>query len=251
MATYQTVDWNDKYRKNIGTAAYDKQYADYAAGAEASRQQQLGEAQKTQQAALKQAYITRLQNQQKLNDNLAMAGIRGGATETSNLRLANQYGSERGLANSTYANSVNSINQAVDQNLRDAKMDIESQREQYIQNQANARWQAAREDAANKYNAATDAEKFKYQKQQDALAIKREDAANKYERQQAEIARQTQYWSDYYNNVYSGSSKKTVQKAIQDINKRLNSKSLTQYEKIRLQQQKAAASARLGVIANK
>ena len=202
----------------------------FAAQAEKNRAAQIGEAQKQQQSALKQAYIQRAQNQKTLNQNLAAAGIRGGATETSNLRLANQYGQAVNAANTDYSNSVNTINRNIDQSIFDYQQDMAARAEEYRQNQANARWQAEREDYANMFNAA------------------REDAANKYERQAAETQRQTEYWSNYYINKYSGYSKKNLKKAEKDIKAKL-SKAKTPYQKIRYQQALAGIGARRGVIA--
>ena len=118
--TYTAPQYDEKkYREGINTDYYTQATENYKQQAEQNRATQLGEAQKTQQSALRQAYITRAQNQQKLNQNLAQRGIRGGATETANLGLANQYGQERGVANTNYTNSVNEINKNMDQNIRD------------------------------------------------------------------------------------------------------------------------------------
>lgn len=231
MATYKPPEYDEKkYRQGIDTSFYNNAINNYTAQAEKQRATQIGEAQKQQQSALKQAYVTRLQNQKQLNQNLAMSGIRGGATETSNLRLQNTYGQAVGAANSDYANSVNSINQNIDQNIFDYTSDMNSMAEQYRQNQANARWTAAREDYANMFNA------------------KREDEANKYERKQAEKQRQTEYWSNYYINKYSGASDKQLKKAEKEIKAKLK-KAKTATEKIRWQQALAGIGARRGVIA--
>lgn len=238
MATMTSVPYNEKkYRQGIDTSFYNKAITDYTKQANTQRNTQLGEAKKTQQAALKQAYVQRAQNERALQDNLAMAGIRGGATETANLRLANTYGQARAAANSDYANSVNQINLAANQNIADYTADMKSRAEEYRQNTAQARWQAAREDAANKYNAAVEKEKFAYQKKQDAQTIKRE-----------ETARQTEYWSNYYINKYSGYSEKSLKKAEKDIKSKL-AKAKTPYAKIRWQQALAGIGARRGVIA--
>ena len=214
--TYTAPDYNDSYRKKIENqigATYDAQKTAYNEQAEKDRATQLGEAQKTQQAALKQAYITRLQNQQTLNNNLAQAGIRGGMTETSNLRLTNQYGQARAAANSDYANSVNSINQNIDRNKFEYGLDVDSRKEEAIQNQANALWQADREDSLNEYNSVNE------------------------------------YWNNYYLDLYSGLSKKQVEKELKKINKNINN-AKTPEEKIRWQQAKRALGYRRGVIAN-
>lgn len=222
MATYKPPAYNEKlYRKGIDTSFYDKSVNAFTQQAEKQRAQQLGEAQKQQQTALKQAYLTRAQNQRTLNTNLATQGIRGGASETANLRLANMYGQATAAANTDYANSVNSINQNIDQSIFDYRQDMAARAEEYRQNQANARWQAAREDYANKYNA-----------------------------KQAETQRQTEYWSNYYINKYSGYSKKQLKKAEKDIKAKAK-KAKTAYEKIRWQQALAGIGARRGVIKNK
>lgn len=102
--------------------------------ANANRATQIAGAQRQQESALRQAYVTRAQNQMALNNNLAMSGIRGGATETSNLRLAGQYGQAVQAANADYANSVNSINQNIDQSIFDYDADMTSRAEEYRQN---------------------------------------------------------------------------------------------------------------------
>lgn len=231
MATYKAPVYDEKkYRKGIDTSFYTNASKAFAEQANAQRASQIGDAQKQQQSALREAYIQRAQNERALNRNLATAGIRGGATETSNLRLANQYGQARAAANSDYTNSVNQINQNINQSIFDYQQDMAARAEEYTQNQANARWQAAREDYANKFNAA------------------REDEANKYERKQAEIQRQTEYWSNYYINKYSGYKKKNLKKAEKEVKAKL-AKAKTATERIRWQQALAGIGARRGVIA--
>lgn len=220
MATYKAPQYDEqKYRQGIDTSYYTNAINAYTQQANKERATQIGEAQKQQQSALKQAYIQRAQNSKSLNQNLASQGIRGGATETSNLRLANQYGQAVNAANSDYTNSVNTINQNIDRNIFDYTNDMQSRAEEYRQNQANARWQAAREDYANAFNAQT-----------------------------AETQRQTEYWSNYYINKYSGYGKKNLKKAEKDIKKKLAA-AKTPAAKIRWQQALAGIGARRGVIA--
>lgn len=212
-SAYQSPEYDEKkYRQGIDTSYYTNAVNQYAQEQEANRARQIGEAQKTQQTNLKNAYITRLQNEQKLNKNLAMSGIRGGMTETANLNLANQYGQARSAANTDYANSVNQINQSIDQNIRDYTNDMNSRAEEYRQNIAQARWQADREDRNN------------------------------------EVARQTEYWSTYFNNYFSGYSKSDAKKSIEALTKQLNA-TYDPLERIKLEQAISGAKARLGVIA--
>ena len=212
--TYVAPQYDDSYRKRIEGQvgkAYDAQKTAYNEQAEKDRALQLGEAQKTQQSALKQAYIQRLQNQQKLNKNLAMSGIRGGATESSNLNLMNQYGQARASANSDYSNSVNQINQSVDRNKFEYGLDIDSRKEEAIQNQANAMWQAAREDSLNMWNSTQD------------------------------------YWNNYYMDFYSGYNKKDAKKAYKTAEANLK-KATSDAEKQRILQQIRGIKNRLGVL---
>ena len=212
-SAYQAPKYDEKkYRKGLDVSYYDKATEAYKQQKEIERQNQLIDAAATKNSALKQAYIQRMQNQRKLNDDLAMSGIRGGATETSNLRLNNQYGQARASANTDFSNSVKSINQSIDQNIADYQSDMDSRKEEYLQNMAQARWQAEREDYTN------------------------------------EVSRQTQYWSNYYVNYYSGKSKKACKNAVDNLQKKLR-KEKNPLKQIKLQQAIAGAQARLGVIA--
>lgn len=202
-----------KYRKGINTDYYNNAVNTYKQQQEANRQQQISDAGKTRDSALKQAYVQRMQNQQALKNTLAQSGIRGGATETANLNLMNQYGTARSAANTDYSNSVKSINQSIDQNIADYQSDMMSRAEEYRQNLAQAKWQAAREDATNEQNRLTD------------------------------------YWSNYYQNYYSGVGKKSLDKALKSAKKEL--KKAKGNKRIQLQQKIAGIQARRGVIANK
>ena len=213
--TYKAPDYDDKkYRSGVNTDYYNKAVETYKNQQEQNRATQLAAAQKTQQSALKQAYITRLQNQQKLQQSLATSGIRGGATETANIRLANQYGLDRNNANTNYTNSVNDINRSIDQNIADYQGDMESRAEEYRQNMAQAKWQADREDSLNEFNSAAD------------------------------------YWNNYYTDYYSGVSKKNLNKYLKKA-KANYKKAKTDTAKLRYLQQIRAIQARRGVIANK
>lgn len=212
--TYTAPVYDEKkYRSGIDTSFYDQAINNYNAQAEKQRAIQLGEAKKTQENALKQAYIQRVQNQNALEDSLARSGIRGGATETANLRLQNQYGTAVGAANTDYSNSVNSINQAIDKNIFDYTNDMNSRAEQYRQDLAQARWTAARQDSLNEYNS------------------------------------KNEYWNNYYLDKYSGYSAKALKKAEADVKKKLKS-AKTQAAKIRWQQALRGIGNRKGVLAN-
>ena len=67
--------------------------------------------------ALREAYVTKMQNQRDLNQRLAAMGLNGGATETTMARLANQYGNSRTDVNNTRNRSLAGINQTYSEQL--------------------------------------------------------------------------------------------------------------------------------------
>lgn len=212
--TYKAPTYDDKkYSKGINTSYYQNAINKYTEQANKQRASQIGEAQKQQQGALKNAYLQRVQNQRTLANNMAAQGIRGGATESSNIRLANQYGQAVQAANTDYTNSVNAINQNIDQNIFDYTSDMQSRAEEYRQNLAQARWQAKREDSLNEYNASNE------------------------------------YWNNYYLDYYSGVDKKKLDKELKKAKKQLK-KAKTQAQKIRIQQKIRGIQNRRGVIKN-
>ncbi len=224
-----------KYRAGIDTSYYTKAINDFNTQAEKQRQTQIGEAGKTRDSALKQAYIQRAQNQRQLNDNLTRSGIRGGATETSNLRLANQYGTAVSAANSDYSNSVNSINQAIDKNKADYASDMNSRAEEYRQNLSQARWQADREASLARWNSQRERLQANWQAQ-------REDALNQYNAQ-------NEYWNNFYLDYYSGASQKSLDDALKQAQKDLRN-AKTAAERTRIQQRIRGIQNRRGVLAN-
>ena len=249
------VAYDDKkYRKGVNVSYYDKATDTYKKQQEANRKTQIKDAKSARDASLRQAYVAKMQNQQQLNDSLTSQGIRGGATETANLQLATAYGNQRAAARSDYANSVNSINRGIDQNIADYTADMMSRKEQRLQDVAMSRWQAARED----YNTAQQWKREdKLRKEQNAREdkirkeqYKREDETNAYNRTTNEKNRLTDYWSSYYTNYYSGFSKKDLDNALTYARQNLNN-AKTYADRIRFQQKISAIQARRGVINNK
>ena len=144
--------YDDYYKKYVSDvddnlAAYEALKANYNASVDQDKNQQIIDATKSAQSQLRQAYVNRMQDQRTLANNLAMAGIRGGATETANMRLANQYANTRSGINNQLATSVNDINRTANQNKLAYQQDIDTKRQQYIENRQSEARQAAREDS--------------------------------------------------------------------------------------------------------
>lgn len=149
---YNNVKWSNTYLDRADTSYYDRAKRAYTDQAEKERASQTDAARKNQDAALKQAYMQRLQNDRSMQEQLTNAGIRGGASESAMMNIANQYGQARNAANTDYANSVNSINQAIDRNIFDYAMNSDAAAQQYRENMAQMLWNADREDYGNAYN---------------------------------------------------------------------------------------------------
>lgn len=215
MAKYTPVAYDDKkFSKGINTKYYDNAITTYTEQANKQRNQEIAQADKSRVDQIRQAYIQNMQNKRALDTTLATSGIRGGATETANLNLANQYGTARATANTNYANAVTEINKTTDQNIADYTADMRSRAEEYRQNMAQSRWQAAREDRMNQQNALTD------------------------------------YYSNYYTNYYAGmkpSKLKSERTKVANLLARARKNGNTN-QIIRLEQRMAGLNARLGAV---
>ena len=118
------------------TTYYDKAISDYTTQANnnAASQKQSVEADKRSQ--LKQSYVQRMQNQKTLNKNLASQGIRGGASETSNLNLATSYENNRNSINSAAQKSVADINKQTQDNIFNYTQQTNAAKQEYLENRA-------------------------------------------------------------------------------------------------------------------
>ena len=119
--------------KKYSTTAYDKLYKDYAKGQDKVVAQQTKQATDDASAKLREAYITRMQNQKTLNDNLVSAGLRGGITETSNIALQTNYENSRNTINSEKQKAIQEINATAEQNKLAYKQQNDAAKQSYIE----------------------------------------------------------------------------------------------------------------------
>lgn len=131
---------------NYDTSAYDRLIEEYTKSVRADQAAQTQRAQNEANNQLRNAYVQRVQNQRQLNDRLAMAGIRGGATETSNLRLQNQYGQQVGQINTNLGNTINDINRTANQNILAYNQEMGVKKQQYVEGREAEDRANARED---------------------------------------------------------------------------------------------------------
>ena len=216
--TYE--DYYNAYMQGIDTSAYDALASRYAESVDQDAAQQIEAANTAAQSQLKQAYITRMKDQRTLNDNLARAGIRGGATETANIKLDTNYGNTRGTINTNRANSINDINRTAAQSKLAYQLDIDAKKQAYIENrQAEAR-QAAREDVNNDTNRAIQAEQTEYErriaKEQTKYDRSIQKDQIKYERQQTKRTQQIEKYTAKYSKYYSVKKLQSLLKKAKD-----------------------------------
>jgi hypothetical protein len=240
----------NKYSAGIDTSYYQNALNEYKAQANKERADQIEAAGKTQLNEQQQAYRQYMQNQNALRNSLAEQGIRGGVSETSNLKLQNQYGNARGEAAARYSSSVRDINRTTDQNIADYTMDTNARAEEYRQNLAQAKWQAEREDQANQSELAMQ----RWQAEREDKANQEQIALQRWQAEREDKMNQQNALTDYYSNLYTnqmaGVSAKQIDGRIKSIKKALDKarKSGNTKEIIRLEQKYAAAMARKGQI---
>lgn len=193
------------------TSYYDKAKEDYKKQAEDAAAKRKTDTESDYNARLKAAYIARQQNQQKLNDNLALAGIRGGTTETSNLKLATNYNGTVNSLNSERANALNNIDTETQQNILANDQSVNTAQQQYIENR----------ESEDRANTREDAQRLDTQNRED--------------------------WSNYYSSQYSKSYKENdLKKEYKSVYKQYTSASGA--TKTQLMYQLNAINARLGYL---
>lgn len=86
----------------------------------AARDRSLRDVRADAESALKQAYANNEMTKRNLDQRLAAMGYNGGATETSMLRLANEYANSRGGINNTLNKNIADLNMTYGDNLANA-----------------------------------------------------------------------------------------------------------------------------------
>lgn len=115
------------------TSFYTNQYKDYAKEQDSRAKEQAKKSDAAYDAKLKQAYISRVQSQKNLNENLAEAGIRGGASETANLNLITNYQNTRNSLNAEKAQASADIYSAAEANKFAYKQTTDAAAQSYVE----------------------------------------------------------------------------------------------------------------------
>lgn len=116
-----------------GANRYNNMYTEYAENQAKAVKEQTEQATQSANQQLREAYIGRMQNQKNLNDALTQQGIRGGATETSNIKLGTDYQNTRSNIYKNRDATIKDINTNADQNLLSFKLQNDAAKLAYIE----------------------------------------------------------------------------------------------------------------------
>lgn len=117
-----------------GEEFYQNAIDEYRKKAQGDLAQQTQQANASADSSLQQAYIQRMQNQQQLNQNLARAGVRGGASETSNLNLMNTYNANRNQINADRNSAITNLQTSYNDNVFNYDQSMKTAQAEYRQN---------------------------------------------------------------------------------------------------------------------
>ena len=135
------------------TSFYTNQYNEYANKQDENAKKKAEQSDKAYEAKMREAYVTRMQNQKSLNENLAASGIRGGASETANLNLATNYQNTRNSLNSEKAQASADIYSEAEANKFAYKQTTDAAAHSYVeQREAEDRQLAQNEEAQKREN---------------------------------------------------------------------------------------------------
>lgn len=143
-----------KADSKYNTSRYDQLYNDFEKKQKADAAKQKEQTTEDYNQKLKEAYISKMQNQRTLNDSMSKLGIRGGATETSTLKNDINYQSTRNDLNKEKARALQDIDDNASSNIFNYKQTNDAAKISYIEQREAEDRQIAQnekstEDAAN------------------------------------------------------------------------------------------------------
>lgn len=115
------------------TSRYDQLYTDFEKKQKEDAAKQKSKTEDEFNTRLKEAYISRMQDQKSLNDNMAKAGIRGGASETAALKTNINYQNTRNDLNKQKAQTLQDIDDNANNNIFNYKQTNDAAKISYIE----------------------------------------------------------------------------------------------------------------------
>lgn len=141
---------------------YDNLYDEYRKKNEEDTAKKKQQTTEDYNSKLKEAYISRMQNEKNLNENLKKSGIRGGATETSHLKLATNYENNRNDMNKEKSRALQDIDAQAADNLFNYKQTTDQAKINYTEQRESEERQTAQNALADEKAAQLDLLTAKY-----------------------------------------------------------------------------------------
>lgn len=115
------------------TSRYDQLYQDFEKKQKETAEKQKKTTEEEFNERYKQAYISNMQNKKTLQDTMAKAGIRGGATETSALKLGTNYQNTRNQLGKEKRQAIQNIDDNTSENIFNYKQTNDAAKLSYIE----------------------------------------------------------------------------------------------------------------------
>lgn len=175
------------------TSTYDNAMAAYEQKAKADMETSKQETNAQYDSQAKQAYISKMQNQRQLQNNLIQQGIRGGSSETSQLKQQSSYENTRNTIAANRQSALRSIEKETSDNIFNYNQEQNAAKQAYIQQREAEERQIAetkRQEAAQvKEQKRQEAAQVKENKRQEAVQAKQTAKTNKVQEYVATIGR--------------------------------------------------------------
>lgn len=132
------------------TSRYDQLYDEFEKKQKESAAKQKQQAETDYNQRLKEAYISKMQDQKSVQNNLTRAGIRGGATETAMLKTNIGYQNTRNQLGREKAQTMQNIEDNANNNIFDYKQTNDAAKLSYIEQREAEERQLAQAEKENK-----------------------------------------------------------------------------------------------------
>lgn len=176
---------------------YDNMYEEYRKKNEADTAKKKQQTTEDYDSKLKEAYISRMQNEKNLNENLKKSGIRGGATETSHLKLATNYQNTRNDIGKEKSRALQDIDSQATDNLFNYKQTTDQAKINYTEQREAEERQLAQNQQADNKAAALDLLQAKYGAYYDTGSLQRAYSSATTDQERAIIQARINYLTTY------------------------------------------------------
>ena len=179
------------------TSRYDALYTDFEKKQREDAAKQKTRTEQQFNDELRQAYISRMQEQRSLNENMSNAGIRGGATETANLKLGVNYQNARNDLNKQKTQALQDIEDNANSNIFNYKQTNDAAKISYLEQREAEDRQLAQNKQETAQAANLDLLQAKYGAYYDIASLNKAYNSAKTDQERAIILARKNYLTAY------------------------------------------------------